>query len=442
MERAPLGQSSVDPIQEQNRNPSMHRPPRPNRRVVVTGMGALTPLGLSLEETWKNILAGQSGISPIKKFDSSGFDVHFAGEVKGFNSDLYVDKKEQKKMDTFIHYAMAAAKMALADANLDLRSAGCADRTGVMIGTGMGGLPMIEEQFSKFKEKGPSRISPFFIPAVITNLASGQVTIATGARGVNFSVTSACATGAHSIGEATEYIRRGDADVMIAGGTEATVCSMAIGGFAAMRALSTRNDDPTGASRPFDKDRDGFVLAEGCGILILEALETAVARGARILCEVTGYGVSSDAHHMTNPAPEGAGGALAMTRALKDASLQTTDIQYINAHGTSTPVGDGLEVAGIKAVFSDHAKKLMVSSTKSMIGHTLGAAGALEAAFCVLALRDQIVPPTINLKNPSPECDLDFVSGEARRAPLTHVMNNSFGFGGTNACGIFSKIKI
>ncbi len=416
------------------------RPPRPNRRVVVTGVSALTPLGLTVEETWQGLLAGRSGIAPITKFDTTGFDVTFAGEVKNFIPDNFIEKKEQKKMDTFIHYALAASKMALANANLDLRNSSYADTTGVMIGVGMGGLPLIEEQLTKYLDKGPSRISPFFIPAVITNLASGQVSIATGARGPNYSVTSACATGAHSIGEAAEYIRRGAADVMIAGGTEATVCPMAIGGFAAMRALSTRNETPTLASRPFDKDRDGFVLAEGCGIVILEALDVALKRGANILCEVTGYGVSSDAFHMTNPAPEGAGGALAMQRCLQDAGLAPQDIQYINAHGTSTPVGDGLEIAGIKRVFQDHSKQLLVSSTKSMIGHTLGAAGAIESVVCILALRDQIIPPTINLKNQSPECDLDVVPNEARKAQLTNVMNNSFGFGGTNACLIFSQI--
>lgn len=415
------------------------RAPRPQKRVVVTGIGAVTPLGLTMEESWKNALAGQSGIAKITKFDTAGFDVTFAGEVKGFTPDAYIEKKEQKKMDTFIHYAMASTKMALEDAKLEMTE-NVAARTGCFIGVGMGGLPFIEEQYAKMMEKGPGRLSPFFIPAVITNLAAGQITIQYGMKGPNYSLTSACASGAHALGEAARYIADGTCDVMVAGGAEATVCKMAIGGFAAMRALSTRNDAPERASRPWDKDRDGFVLAEGAAVVILESLEHAEKRGARILCEVTGYGTTSDGYHMTSPAPEGAGGAASMRMAIKDAGLNPADIQYINAHGTSTPVGDGLESQAIENVFGDAARKVWVSSTKSMMGHSLGAAGAIESAFCIMALRDQIVPPTINLENQDENCRLDYVPNKARDGKIRHVLNNSFGFGGTNATLIFSKL--
>jgi 3-oxoacyl-[acyl-carrier-protein] synthase II len=415
------------------------RDPKTQARVVVTGVGAVTPLGLTMEDTWKASLKGTSGIGKITRFDASAYDVQFAGEVKAFDPDLYVPKKEQKKMDQFIHFAMAASQMAVEDSKIQW-SEELKARTGVMIGAGMGGLPAIEEQYKKLLERGPSRLSPFFIPMVISNLASGQVSIQYGLKGPNYSITSACATGAHSIGEAVRYVRDGLCDVMLAGGTESTVCPMAIGGFAAMRALSTRNDAPERASRPFDKDRDGFVLAEGAAVLVIESLEHAEKRGAKILCEITGYGASSDAYHMTNPAPEGAGGAMAIGAALKDSGLKPESIDYINAHGTSTPVGDGLETAGIKSIFGAHAKKLWVSSTKSMTGHGLGAAGAIESAFCVMAIRDQIVPPTINLENPSEDCDLDYVPGQARDGKINHVLNNSFGFGGTNASLIFSKL--
>ncbi len=408
-------------------------------RVVVTGVSAITPLGNNIEDSWKAALAGKSGIANITKFDASTYDVKFAGEVKGFEPDKYIHKKEQKKMDLFIHYSLACTQMALEMANIKFTPE-TGERAGAIIGVGMGGLPSIEEQHQKLMEKGPGRLSPFFIPMVITNLASGQVSIAHGLKGPNYSVTSACASGVHSLGEATEYIRRGACDVMIAGGAESTVCGLGIGGFAAMRALSTRNDDPERASRPFDKDRDGFVLGEGAAILILESYEHATKRGAKILCEITGYGVSSDAYHMTNPAPEGAGAALAMKRALEDARLNPDQIQYVNAHGTSTPVGDELESQAIKRAFGAHAKKLWVSSTKSMTGHLLGAAGAIEAAFCVMAMRDQIAPPTINLQNPSEGCDLDYVPHKAREGKFTHILNNSFGFGGTNACLILSKV--
>lgn len=421
-------------------NSRFERPSKPQRRVVVTGVGAVTPLGNNIEDSWAAAVRGQSGIAKITKFDTTGFDVTFAGEVKGFNPDLYIEKKEQKKMDEFIHYSIAASKMAVEMAKLELTE-DVKNQTGVIIGVGIGGLANIEETAIKMKERGPGRISPFFIPSVITNLAAGQVTIALGLKGPNYSVTSACASGVHSIGDAVRYIRDGQTDVMLAGGAESTICGLAVGGFAAMRALSTRNDAPEKASRPWDKDRDGFVLAEGAAVLCLESLEHAVKRGANIICEVTGYGVSSDAYHMTSPAPEGAGGYAAMSMALKDSGLTAEDISYINAHGTSTPVGDGLESAAIKRLLGDHAKKVWVSSTKSMMGHALGAAGAIESAFCVMAIRDQVAPPTINLENPSEDCDLDYVPNEARKGKINHVINNSFGFGGTNASMVFSKYE-
>jgi 3-oxoacyl-[acyl-carrier-protein] synthase II len=414
------------------------RSPKPQRRVVVTGVGAVTPLGNNIEDSWAAALAGKSGIAKITKFDTTGFDVTFAGEVKGFQPDLYIEKKEQKKMDEFIHYSIAASKMAVEMAKLELTE-DVKNQTGVIIGVGIGGLSNIEETSIKMKERGPGRISPFFIPSVITNLAAGQVTISLGLKGPNYSVTSACASGVHSIGDAVRYIRDGDFDAALAGGTESTICGLAVGGFAAMKALSTRNDAPEKASRPWDKDRDGFVLGEGAAILVLESLEHAEKRGAKILCEVTGYGVSSDAFHMTSPAPEGAGGYKAMAMALKDSGLQASDINYINAHGTSTPVGDGLESMAIKRLMGDSAKKVWVSSTKSMTGHALGAAGAIESAFCVMAIRDQKVPPTINLDNPSEDSDLDYVPHKMREGKIDNVLNNSFGFGGTNASMIFSK---
>jgi 3-oxoacyl-[acyl-carrier-protein] synthase II len=415
------------------------RAPRTQRRVVVTGVGAVTPLGLSAEESWSNALAGKSGIAPITRFPTEQFGVKFAGEVKNFNPDQYIPKKEQKKMDLFIHFALAAGKMALENAKLEVTPE-IGALGGTLVGVGMGGLPAIEEQLQKMLEKGPSRISPFFIPMVIGNLASGHLSIQYGLKGPNYSITSACASGAHSIGEAVKYIREGQCEFMLAGGAESTVCPMAIGGFDAMRALSSRNDSPEKASRPFDKDRDGFVLAEGSGILVLESLEFALKRGANILCEVTGYGVSSDAYHMTSPHPEGDGAFKAMSMAVTDAGISTSQIQYINAHGTSTPMGDELESRGIKRLMGEAAKQVMVSSTKSMMGHALGAAGAIESVFCVLALRDQKVPPTINLENPSEGCDLDYVPHKSRSAQLKHVLNNSFGFGGTNASLVFSKI--
>ncbi|MGZ3747275.1 MAG: beta-ketoacyl-ACP synthase II [Pseudobdellovibrionaceae bacterium] len=415
------------------------RPAKAQKRVVITGVGAVTPLGLSIQESWENAKAGKSGITKITRFDTTGYDVNFAGEIKGFNPDLFIEKKEQKKMDTFIHYSLASAKMAFEMAKLQITEE-LAPRAGCIIGVGIGGLPAIEEQCAKVMSRGPGRITPFFIPMVITNLAAGQVSIAHGLKGPNYSVTSACASGVHSIGEATNYIRNGLMDVMVAGGAESTICPLAIGGFAAMRALSTRNEEPQKASRPWDKDRDGFVLAEGAAVLILESLEHAEKRGANILGEITGYGVSADAFHMTSPAPEGAGGYAAMAMALADSGFKPSDIQYVNAHGTSTPMGDALESTAIKKLMGAHSKNIWVSSTKSMMGHALGAAGAIESAFCVMALKDQIAPPTINLENTSEGCDLDYIPHEARHGKIQNIMNNSFGFGGTNACLIISKI--
>lgn len=415
---------------------------RPNgqKRVVITGIGALSPLGNSLKQSWEHALAGHSGIDRITKFDASTYDVTFGGEVKNFTPDVYIEKKEQKKMDLFIQYAMATAQMAFEHSGLKITDEN-SHRTGVFIGTGIGGLPLIEEQHTKLMEKGHSRVSPFFIPSVISNLAPGWVSMTYGIRGPNFTITSACATGVHSLGEAYNYIRFGLTDQMVAGGTESTISPMAIAGFGNMKALSTRNETPQQASRPWDKDRDGFVLGEGAATFILESLESAVRRGANILCEISGYGASSDAYHITSPHPDGIGFVAAMKSAMTDAQLNPEDIQYVNAHGTSTPMGDPLESQAIKTLMKDHAKKVWISSTKSMTGHLLGAAGAIESAFCVMSLVDQKVPPTINLNNPSPECDLDYVPLNAREGKLKHVMNNSFGFGGTNSCLIFSKYE-
>jgi 3-oxoacyl-[acyl-carrier-protein] synthase II len=407
--------------------------------VVVTGIGAITPLGNTLTETWNNALAGKSGIGPITRFPAEQFDVRFAGEVKGFNPEPYINKKDQKKLDLFCQYAFVATFEAMQMAKLEITPE-VSERAGTVIGVGMGGLPTIENQMQTFLEKGPGRITPFFVPLAITNMASGHVSIRWNLKGPSYTVTSACASGAHSIGESAEMIRRGVCDVMVTGGSESTVCPLGVGGFASMKALSTRNEDPTKASRPFDKDRDGFVLAEGAAVLVLEEYEFAKKRGANILCEITGYGTSSDAYHMTNPAPGGEGAARAIKAALRDAGLAPEDIDYVNAHGTSTPAGDGMETQAIKRVFGDHAKKLLVSSTKSMTGHTLGAAGAIESVFCIMSLVDQKVAPTINLDNPSEDCDLDYVPNVARTAKLRHVLNNSFGFGGTNGCLIFSRI--
>jgi len=419
-------------------------PAQPQRRVVVTGVGGVTPLGLDMETSWQQALKGTSGIAAITKFDAAAKEgdnfklgTRFAGEVKGFQIDQYVPKKEQKKQDLFIAYSLASAQMALANAKLTVDPS-LGERMGCIIGSGMGGLPGIEEQHQRLLTRG--QVSPFFIPMSIANLASGQVCIRHGLQGVNYSVTSACASGANSIGEAYNYIRYGKFDAMLAGGSESTVCSMAMHGFSSMQALSTRNEDPTKASRPFDQDRDGFVLAEGATLLVMESLEHAEKRGAPILCEVVGYGVSSDAYHITAPAPDGRGAASAVAMALRDAEFKAENVQYVNAHGTSTPMGDQLESMALEKVFGAHAKNLWVSSTKSMTGHALGAAGAIEAAFCVLALRDQAVPPTINLDRVGEGCNLDYVPHEARSGRLKAVLNNSFGFGGTNASLIFSQL--
>ena len=407
---------------------------------MITGVGAVSPLGITLTETWQNALKGQSGISNITKFDASQHDVKFAGEVKNFPNDTYIEKKEQKKMDLFIQYAIATAKMAMDHSGLQITDEN-RHRTGVFIGSGLGGLPVIEEQHSKLIEKGPSRVSPFFIPAAIANLAPGWISMNYGIKGPNFTITSACASGVHSIGEAYNYIRFGITDQMVAGGSESVVSPMAIAGFSNMRALSTRNDSPSEASRPWDKDRDGFVLGEGAATFILESLESAVKRGANIICEVSGYGASSDAYHITSPDPEGAGFVSAMNLALQDAKLNPSEINYINAHGTSTPMGDPLETKAVKEVLKDHAKKVWISSTKSMTGHLLGAAGAIETAFCAMSIQDQTVAPTINLNNPSDDCDLNYVPKVARQGKIKHVINNSFGFGGTNSCLILSKFE-
>lgn len=402
-------------------------------------MGLISPLGVNLKDSWDGLVNARSGISRITQFDASAYDTQIAGEVKGFDVDKYVQKKEQKKMDRFIHFSLAATQMALEDSGYTIQEDE-KDRIGTIIGVGMGGLPYIEKQYDILKERGPGRVSPFFIPAVITNLASGQISMTHGLKGPNYAVTSACASGGHAISEAAEMIRQGRCDMMVAGGAEAVVTPMAIAGFCSMRAMSTRNDNPEAASRPWDRDRDGFVLAEGCGILILEDYEHASQRGAKIYCEVVGFGSSSDAYHMTSPSPGGEGAARAMKECLKDAQIDPTLIGYINAHGTSTPAGDELESNAVKTVFGDHAKKLWVSSTKSMTGHTLGAAGAVESVISIQALVTGVVPPTINLDNPSPDCDLDYVPKTAREKKLNYVLNNTFGFGGTNCSLLFGKI--
>jgi 3-oxoacyl-[acyl-carrier-protein] synthase II len=400
----------------------------------------ISPLGVGNEPTWQGLVEGRSGIGPITKFDASSYACRIAGEVRGFNPEEWIEKKEVKKSDTFIHYAIAAAAIASQDARLDC-STEDQDRVGVIIGSGIGGLPLIEEMHTKLMEKGPSRVSPFFIPGLIVNLAAGQISIRFGCKGPSSAPATACATGAHAIGDAMRIIRYDEADVMFAGGSEAVVTPLAVAGFAAMRALSTRNDEPQRASRPWDAQRDGFVMGEGAGILILEEREHAIRRGASIYCELTGYGMSSDAYHITSPAEDGSGMAHVMRRALKDAGLQPEQIDYINAHGTSTPVGDKTETLAIKSVFGEHAYKLAVSSTKSMTGHLLGAAGGLESAIAAMTVRTGVIPPTINYENPDPECDLDYVPNKARELPVRNVLSNSFGFGGTNACLIFSKTQ-
>ena len=409
------------------------------RRVVVTGVGVISPLGTGIEKNWTALISGQSGIGPITRFDASDFPVKIAGEVRDFNVEDYVDKKESRKMDLFIHYALGAAKMALDDSGLAINAAN-AERVGVVVGSGMGGLPAIERYHSAMIEGSYRKISPFFIPMSIINLAPGQISIMTGAKGPNISPVSACATGTHAIGDAFRMIQRGDADAAIAGGCESTVCPLGVGGFAVMKALSDRNDAPQAASRPFEKNRDGFVLAEGAGIVVLEEYESARQRGARIYGEVAGYGLTGDAYHLTAPAPEGEGAARCMSMALSTAGVNPEEVDYINAHGTSTHFNDLNETLAIKAVFGAHASKLLVSSTKSMTGHLLGAAGGVEAVYSLLAMTRGVVPPTINYDEPDPECDLDYVPNQARQAAVRIALSNSFGFGGTNATLLFRKV--
>jgi 3-oxoacyl-[acyl-carrier-protein] synthase II len=409
------------------------------RRVVVTGLGIVSPIGNSVVEAWEKALAGTPGISRITRFDPARLASQMAGEVKGFDVTPYMSAKEARRMDIFIHYGMAAGLQAWRDAALQVTPDN-AERVGVNFGSGIGGLPMIEAMHDELKENGPRRISPFFIPGTIINMIAGLLSIETGAKGPNLAMVTACTTSTHCIGEAAKSIRYSEADVMIAGGSEAVVTELAMGGFAAARALSTRNDDPAGASRPWDKDRDGFVLGEGAGALVLEEYEHARARGAQIYCELAGYGVSADAHHMTAPPEDGDGGFRAMRNALKDAKLDASAIDYINAHGTSTPLGDVAETVAVKRLLGERARKVAVNSTKSMTGHLLGAAGAVEAVFSILALRDQVSPPTINLRTPDPQCDLDYVPNTARKMPIRVALSNSFGFGGTNGTLVFTRL--
>jgi 3-oxoacyl-[acyl-carrier-protein] synthase II len=409
------------------------------RRVVVTGVGVVSPLGTGNGKNWDALMAGTSGIDKITRFDVTDFPVQIAGEVRDFNPEDFIEKKEVKKMDLFIQYALAAAQFAMEDSGLIVNEEN-AERVGVLVGAGLGGLPTIERYHLALQEGGYKKISPFFIPALIINLAPGHISIKYGAKGPNVSSVSACATGTHSIGDAYHMIRRGDADAMIAGGTESTVTPLAIGGFAVMRALSTRNDDPTAASRPFEKNRDGFVLAEGSGIVVLEEYEAAKKRGAKIYAEVAGYGLSGDAYHLTMPAPEGEGAARCMKMAIRNAGIDPEMVDFINAHGTSTPFNDLYETMAIKNVFGDHAKRLMVSSTKSLTGHLLGAAGGIEAVYTLMSMDKGIATPTMNYQEPDPECDLDYVPNAPRDAKINYAMSNSFGFGGTNATLLFKKI--
>jgi 3-oxoacyl-[acyl-carrier-protein] synthase II len=410
-----------------------------NRRVVVTGMGLICGSGNTKEEVWSNLLAGRNAVGPITRFDISAFPVRIASEVKNFDPLNFIEKKEVKKMDSFIHYAVAASQEAMDDSGLRVNGDDDAMRIGVFIGSGIGGFGVIEREHEKFLKGGPGKISPFFIPAAIVNLAAGQVSIRFGLKGPNSATCTACSTGAHAVGDSFKIIQRGDADAMLCGGAEAAITPMGVGGFAAMRALSTRNGDPEHASRPFDSDRDGFVIGEGAGVLLLEELERARARGAKIYAELAGYGMSSDAFHITQPSEDGDGAARVMTNAIKDAGIQPHDVGYINAHGTSTHYNDKLETLAIKKVFGDSAYSIPVSSTKSMMGHLLGAAGGVEAGISALALRDQIVPPTANYEKPDPECDLDYVPNAARRVPMQYALSNSFGFGGTNAALLMKR---
>lgn len=407
------------------------------RRVVVTGLGCVSPVGNNVADAWKAITAGQSGIATITKFDATPFSTHFAGEVKNFNIEDYIPGKEARHMDTFIHYGVAAGMQAMQDSGLVVTDDN-ADRIGVIVGSGIGGLPMIEDTHAELTNRGPRRISPFFVPASIINMISGHLSIHYGLKGPNLAVVTACTTGLHAIGSAARMIEYGDADVMIAGGAESTISPLGLGGFAAARALSSRNDDPATASRPWDKDRDGFVLGEGAGVMVLEEYEAAKARGAKIYAELVGFGMSGDAYHITAPNMDGP--RRSMVNALKNAEISADQVQYLNAHGTSTPLGDKNESDAVKAAFGAHAKKLTVNSTKSMTGHLLGGAGGLESVFTVLAVHHQISPPTINIFNQDPECDLDYCANAAREMPIQYAMKNNFGFGGTNGTLIFGKV--
>jgi 3-oxoacyl-[acyl-carrier-protein] synthase II len=412
---------------------------RLRRRVVVTGLGAVTPVGLGVQQFWESLMRGASGVGAITKFDTDGFDTKIAAEVKDFNPGDFMDKKEARRMDTFTQYAMAAARMAIDDAGMELGAID-KDKLGVVLGSGIGGMETLENQFRVMYEKGPSRVSPFFIPMMISNMAAGQLSIAFGAKGPNETVVTACASGTNAIGDAYWIIRRGDADVMLTGGTEAAVSPMAVAGFCSMKALSTRNDRPEAASRPFDLNRDGFVLGEGAGILVIEEMEHALSRGAKIYAELAGYGMSADAYHITAPAPNGSGAAAAMSMALSDAGLGIFDIDYINAHGTSTEYNDRFETEAIKQVFGEHAYKLAISSTKSMTGHLLGAAGAVEAIATVLAIRYGFVPPTINYETPDPNCDLNYTPNQGQSKVIKAALSNSLGFGGHNATICFKSV--
>ncbi|WP_432453042.1 MULTISPECIES: beta-ketoacyl-ACP synthase II [unclassified Agarivorans] len=409
------------------------------RRVVVTGIGALSPVGNTAELTWQALKAGQSGIGPIEHFDISAFPTRFAGLVKDFNVEQFMSKKDARKMDAFIQYGVAAGIMAFEDSGIEVSEEN-ADRIGVSIGSGIGGLGLIEQNHEHYLKNGPRKISPFFVPSTIINMVAGHLSIMKGLKGPNIAVTTACTTGAHAIGLAARMIAYGDADTMVAGGAEKASTHLGMGGFGAAKALSTRNDDPSKASRPWDQDRDGFVLGDGAGVIVLEEYEAAKARGAKIYAELVGFGMSGDAYHMTSPPADGDGAARSMAAAIKDAGIDAADIDYINAHGTSTPAGDIAETQAVKTVFGEHAKTVLVSSTKSMTGHLLGAAGAVEAIISVLAIRDQIAPPTINLENPSEGCDLDYVVGQAREAKIDYALSNSFGFGGTNGSLVFKKV--
>jgi 3-oxoacyl-[acyl-carrier-protein] synthase II len=407
-------------------------------RVVVTGLGLVAPNGNSASASWQNTLNGVSGIGPITVFDASGFSTRIAGEIKDFDVTRYISAKDARKMDPFIHYGLAASIQAIEDAGLEITEAN-AKRIGTIIGSGIGGLPGIEKGYQSFLDGGPRRISPFFVPSNIINMIAGNLSIKYGIKGPNYAVVSACSTGAHCIGLAARTIERGEQDVIIAGGAEFATCPTGIGGFASAKALSTRNDDPTAASRPWDADRDGFVLSDGAGVVVLESLEHAQARSANIYAELAGFAMNSDAYHMTAPSPNGEGAADCMRMALADAKLDVKDVHYINAHGTSTPAGDKAETDAVKALFGDHAYKLAMSSTKSMVGHMLGAAGGAEAVYSILAIRDQVAPPTINLTNPDPECDLDYVPNVAREMEIRVALSNSFGFGGTNGTLVFTR---